>query len=203
MREEISDTRVLEAMAEVDRSKFVPEELLDSAYDDRALPIGYDQTISQPFIVAFMSQEAKLKPGDKVLEIGTGSGYQAAILSQLGAQVYSIEIIPELAEAARKRLLSYKNVHIKLGDGFNGWQEHAPFDAIVVTATAPRIPKKLYEQLKPGGRLLLPLKGKKNLEWMTTVLKQNDGSPAITRHFGVRFVPMTGQIELHEKSQQR
>lgn len=155
----ISDSRVLMAMAEVPREEFVPEALRDEAYDDRALPIGFHQTISQPFTVAFMLESLRLRSGDKVLEIGTGSGYAAAVLSQLVATVHTVERIPELAQAAQRRLqrLGIRNVQVHVGDGSLGLPEHEPFDAIVVTAAAEVLPPPFAKQLADGGRLVLPL----------------------------------------------
>src|SRR5881275_1963056 len=144
----VVEERVLAAMRKVAREEFVPPEFREESYMDRPLPIGYDQTISQPFIVAFMTQELKPKPTDRVLEVGTGSGYQAAVLAELVAEVYTIEIVKPLAESAEVRLreLGYKNVHVKAGDGYKGWREHAPFDAIIVTAAPDHVPQPLVEQ---------------------------------------------------------
>ena len=196
-RPEITDDRVLDAMSLIPRKEFVPQKYSSIANADSPLPIGSGQTISQPFIVAYMSQEARVKPGDKVLEIGTGSGYQAAVLEKLGAKVFSIEIVEQLAVTAAKRLkrLGYNNVHVRYGDGFNGWAEEAPFDAILITAAAPRIPEKLFEQLGPKGRMILPLKDELNDEYMTVVTKNENSQPQKERKFLVRFVPMTGEIE--------
>ncbi len=156
---DITDPRVLAAMAKVPRDRFVPAHLAPQAYDDNPLSIGSGQTISQPYIVALMSQWAEVKPGDKVLEVGTGSGYQAAVLAELAGQVFTIELRPELAEAARTRLrdLGYGRVQGRAGDGYQGWPEEAPFDAILVTATAPAVPPALKAQLKEGGRLIIPV----------------------------------------------
>ena len=156
----IDDPRTLRAMAKVPREKFVPNELRNSAYDDRPLPIGYGQTISQPFIVALMTQRLQPKASDRVLEIGTGSGYQAAVLSELAGEVYTIEIVRPLAQHAEVvlRELGYNNVHVKAGDGYKGWPEHAPFDGIIVTAAPDHIPQPLVEQLKEGGRMVIPVK---------------------------------------------
>lgn len=156
---DITDSRVLSAMAQVPRHRFVPERLASLAYNDYPLPIGSGQTISQPYIVALMSQWAELNPGDKVLEVGTGSGYQAAILAELTDEVFSIELLPELAKGAAARLadLGYRQVQIKCGDGYQGWPEKAPFAAILVTAAAPLVPPALAAQLQEGGRLILPL----------------------------------------------
>ena len=146
-------------MASVPREKFVPTELRARAYDDRPLPIGYGQTISQPYIVAFMTEQIQPKTDQRVLEIGTGSGYQAAVLSELVAEVYTIEIVRPLAQRAEAvlRELGYKNVHVKAGDGYKGWPEHAPFDAIIVTAAPDHVPQPLVEQLKEGGRMIIPV----------------------------------------------
>jgi protein-L-isoaspartate(D-aspartate) O-methyltransferase len=156
---DITDSRVLAAMAQVPRHLFVPPALAPQAYDDNPLPIGYGVTISQPYIVALMTQAAQVKPGDTVLEVGTGSGYQAAILATLTDKVYSIELIPELARSAGEKLarLGYGQVQVKSGDGYQGWPQFAPFDAIIVTAAAPEIPAALKEQLKEGGRLIIPV----------------------------------------------
>lgn len=189
----ITAERVLAAMRKVPREEFVPEELRTLSYDDRPLPIGYDQTISQPFIVAFMTEELQPQPGDRVLEIGTGSGYQAAIMAELVAEVYSIEIIEPLAKMAEATLqrLGYKNVHIKKGDGYKGWPEHAPFDCVIVTCAPDHVPKPLVEQLKEGGRMIIPVGslGEQDLyllEKEKGELRQRAVSP-------VRFVPMTGE----------
>jgi protein-L-isoaspartate(D-aspartate) O-methyltransferase len=156
---DIIDSQVLAAMSQVPRHLFVPPALEQQAYDDNPLPIGHGVTISQPYIVALMTQAARIKPGQRVLEVGTGSGYQAAVLATLTDQVYSIELIPELAQSAGERLarLGYKQVQVKSGDGYLGWPEFAPFDAIIVTAAAPEIPVALKEQLKDGGRLVIPV----------------------------------------------
>jgi protein-L-isoaspartate(D-aspartate) O-methyltransferase len=159
MGRDITDPRVLDAMGRVPRQLFVPPDLEQQAYDDNPLPIGHGVTISQPYIVALMTQAAEIKPGQRVLEVGTGSGYQAAVLATLTDQVYSIELIPELAQSAGMRLarLGYKNVQVKSGNGYLGWPEFAPFDAIIVTAAAPEIPAALKDQLKDGGRLVIPV----------------------------------------------
>ena len=155
----IQDPRVLKAMEEIPRHLFVPSEARDHSYDDRPLPVGFDQTISQPYIVALMTEQLQIRPESKVLEIGTGSGYQAAVLARLAAEVHSIERIPELAEAATGRLesLGIRNVRIRVGDGSRGWPEAAPFDAITVTACAAQPPEPLLQQLADGGRLVIPL----------------------------------------------
>jgi len=185
----IKDERVINAILKVPRHKFVPGPLSNAAYEDIPLPIGYGQTISQPYIVAFMTEVLNLKKTDKVLEIGTGSGYQAAILAELCDKVYTIEIIPSLRKEAEERLkeLGYKNIEIKTGDGYLGWEEKAPFDAIIVTAAPPTIPEKLVEQLALGGRMVLPLGNA--FQELYLVRKTKDGirKEAI---LPVRFVPM-------------
>src|SRR5216684_1713159 len=155
----IRDQRVLDAMAKVPREEFVPENERAQAYADSALPIGHDQTISQPFIVAYMTEQLRLQPNDRVLEIGTGSGYQAAVLAELAKDVYTIEIIEPLAKDASARLarLDYNNAHAKIGDGYQGWPEVAPFDAIIVTCAPDKVPEPLAEQLKDGGRMVIPV----------------------------------------------
>jgi protein-L-isoaspartate(D-aspartate) O-methyltransferase len=187
----IDDPMTLRAMTKVPREKFVPPELRASAYEDRPLPIGYGQTISQPFIVAFMTQQLKPKATDRVLEIGTGSGYQAAVLSELVAQVYSIEIVKPLAERASALLreLGYKNVQVKAGDGYKGWPEHAPFDAIIVTAAPDHVPAPLVEQLKEGGRMIIPV-GKTQAQELY-LLEKRGGQVRQTAVIPVRFVPLT------------
>ncbi|MBT8496281.1 MAG: protein-L-isoaspartate(D-aspartate) O-methyltransferase [Deltaproteobacteria bacterium] len=189
----IRDPKVLAAMRAVPRHEFVPESARDYAYQDSPLPIGHDQTISQPLIVAMMTELARLEPGQKVLEIGTGSGYQAAVLAELGAKVYSIEIVEPLAKQAEKTLaeLGYQ-VHLRVGDGYVGWPEAAPFDAVILTAAPPEIPKPLLEQLADGGRLVAPVgRVSQQLQVVTRSgkdWKQTDVIP-------VRFVPMTGRAQ--------
>ena len=191
----VSDPAVLGAMRRVARHKFVPVELRTHAYEDYPLPIGEGQTISQPFIVAFMTERLQVKPGQRVLEIGTGSGYQAAVLAELGAEVYSIEIIGKLAESAGATLarLGYKTVRVRAGDGYLGWPEAAPFDGIIVTAAPRRVPQPLIDQLKPGGRLVVP-EGvwEQNLVVYT---KTRDGRLSRDAVLPVRFVPMTGSAQ--------
>lgn len=155
---DITDPKVLEVMGKVPRHLFVPEKNRKAAYGDYPLPIGYGQTISQPYIVGYMTQVLKLSPSDRVLEIGTGSGYQAAVLAELCAEVYSIEIVPELANSAAERLqeMGYENIRVKCGDGYLGWEEYAPFDAIIITAAPIHVPQTLIDQLKAGGRLVVP-----------------------------------------------
>lgn len=192
----IKNARVLKAMEAVPRHLFVPEELRGSAYNDRPLPIGSGQTISQPYIVAFMTELLALKPSDKVLEIGTGSGYQTAILAELAASVYSIEIVPSLGERAKKILeaLGHRNVEIKLGDGFFGWEERGPFDAILVTAAAPKIPEPLWSQLREGGRLVMPLGEQRRTQKLIRV-KKSAGKQVVEDFSDVLFVPLRGAIE--------
>jgi protein-L-isoaspartate(D-aspartate) O-methyltransferase len=192
----VDDPRVLQAMLKVERHLFVPENYRHMAYADRPVPIGEGQTISQPYIVALMTYHLHLKPEDKVLEIGTGSGYQAAVLAELAKEVYSIEIIDELARTAQERLrqLGYTNVWVKNGDGFYGWKEYAPYDAIIVTCAAPSIPEHLVEQLTEGGRMILPLGGEPFHQSLTVLTKQG-GKIEKQLISDVVFVPMTGEIE--------
>ncbi len=189
----VQDDAVLAAMRDVPRHRFVPENLRAEAYADRPLPIGHGQTISQPFIVAYMTQHLALRPGMRVLEIGTGSGYQAAILAHLGAEVWSIEIVPALAAAAVKNLQAagYDGVRVRSGDGYRGWPEAAPFARIIVTCSPEAIPAPLIAQLGEGGRLIIPV-GERN-DQSLVVLEKRDG--VITRRavMPVRFVPMTGE----------
>jgi protein-L-isoaspartate(D-aspartate) O-methyltransferase len=198
-RRGIDDSRVLQAMLKVQRHLFVPENYRHMAYADRPLPIGEGQTISQPYIVALMTYHLHLKPADKVLEIGTGSGYQAAVLAELAKAVYSIEIIDELARTAQERLraLGYTNVWVKCGDGFYGWKEYAPYNAIIVTCAAPSIPEHLVEQLTEGGRMILPLGGEP-FHQSLTVLTKREGRIEKQLISDVVFVPMTGEIEKEE-----
>lgn len=190
--EGISST-VLDAMRAIPRHEFVPEDVEEYAYQDRPIPIGYGQTISQPFIVALMTDLLDVEPGDKVLEIGTGSGYQAAVLSPLVEQVYSIEIVPELGERASDVLdkLGFANVETKVADGYYGWPEEAPFDAIVVTAAASHIPPPLVEQLEPGGRMVIPVGGAFSTQQLMLIEKQPDGSVTSRQLLPVQFVPFT------------
>jgi protein-L-isoaspartate(D-aspartate) O-methyltransferase len=190
---DISDPAVLKAMGKVPRHEFVPQELRSQAYADWPLPIGHDQTISQPYIVAYMSQALDVKPGDKVLEVGTGSGYQAAVLVEMGADVYSVEIIASLGAQARETLerLGYK-AHLRVGDGYDGWPEAAPFDGIVVTAAPKLIPVPLIDQLREGGRLVIPVG---QLLQTLKVFKKERGKLVLKQTLPVRFVPMTGKSE--------
>lgn len=190
---DIRDERVLEAMRKVPRHEFVPEEYRSSAYADRPLPIGYEQTISQPFIVAYMTEQLQPKSDEKVLEVGTGSGYQAAVLAELVDEVYSIEIVEPLAKSAKKTLerLGYGNVHTRAGDGYQGWPEKAPFDAIIVTCAPEDIPSALVEQLKEGGRMMIPV-GPVSAVQKLYLLEKRDGKIEKKAVMSVRFVPMTG-----------
>ncbi len=188
----ISSSTVLDAMLKVPRHKFVPSSQRHMAYQNRPLPIGHDQTISQPFIVGYMTEAASIAPGEKVLEIGTGSGYQAAVLAELAKEVYTIEIIPELAEGARSvlRELGYKNVEVKTGNGYEGWPEHAPFDAIVVTAAPDEVPQALVNQLALRGKMVIPV----GTTFQEMVIITRDESGVVERRtIPVRFVPMTGK----------
>jgi len=189
----IHDQRVLTAMAKVPREEFVPGKLRGQAYTDNALPIGHDQTISQPFIVALMTEQLRLQPEDRVLEIGTGSGYQAAVLAELVKEVYTIEIIEPLAKEASARLarLDYKNAHVRVGDGFQGWPEVAPFDAIIVTCAPDKVPQPLTQQLKDGGRMIIPVGS--GIDQQLYLLEKKDGQLAQTAILPVRFVPMVGE----------
>ena len=191
----VSDPAVLGAMRRVARHEFVPAEFRALAYEDRPLPIGEGQTISQPYIVALMTELLAVKSGRRVLEIGTGSGYQAAVLAEIGADVYSIEIIAKLAEGARATLtrLGYRKVQVRTGDGYLGWPEAAPFDGIIVTAAPPRVPQPLIDQLKPGGRLVMPEGvGEQDL---VVYAKTQDGRLHREEVMPVRFVPMTGRAQ--------
>ena len=189
----IFSARVMGAMAKVPRHRFVPALYGQLAYANRPLPIGHGQTISQPYIVALMTELLDTKAGDAVLEIGTGSGYQAAILAELVHQVYSIEIIEPVGKnaAALLQQLGYKNIETRIGDGYNGWPEHAPFDAVIVTAAAARVPPALVAQLKPGGRMVIPVGGENEVQFLQVMVKQADGSISTQRSLPVRFVPLT------------
>ena len=186
---DISDPRVLDAMSRVERHRFVPEPLRGDAYGDHPVPIGDGQTISQPYIVAYMTQALAIEQGHRVLEIGTGSGYQAAILAELAKEVYTIEILPSLGERARATLegLGYRNVRVLIGNGYLGWPEHAPFDRIIVTAAPPEIPKALVNQLREGGRMAVPVGiGEQEL----LILERAGASVKTLQSLPVRFVPM-------------
>jgi protein-L-isoaspartate(D-aspartate) O-methyltransferase len=185
--------RVMGAMAKVPRHEFVPALERRNAYANRPLPIGMGQTISQPFIVALMTDLMEVKPGDRVLEIGTGSGYQAALLAELAGTVYTIEIVEPLAREAAERLkrLGYRNVVTRTGDGYQGWPEHAPFDAIMVTAAPREVPQPLIDQLKPGGRLVVPVGGQAAGQSLLLIEKRPDGGISRRTILAVRFVPLT------------
>ena len=187
------DFRVMEALRRVPRHEFVPPALVPWAYDNRPLPIGEEQTISQPYIVAFMTDLARVRAGDKVLEVGTGSGYQAAVLVEMGAKVHTIEILPRLAASARERLvrLGYRDVNVVAGDGYNGIEAQAPFDSILVTAGAPHVPPALVKQLKAGGRMVIPVGEAGSVQYLTVVEKAADGSTTQRIVLPVRFVPLT------------
>ncbi len=199
---DITDPFVLKVMGEVPRHLFVRPSDRKRAYNDYPLPIDEGQTISQPYIVALMTQHLGINKGDKVLEVGTGSGYQAAVLGHLADQVYSVEIKEDLAKRSTKLLkdLGYDNVHVKVGDGYMGWEENAPFDAIIVTCAANRIPPLLLEQLKEGGRMVIPLERTSTFQILTRVTKRN-GKPVVERISDVRFVPMVGEIKKKKKSE--
>jgi protein-L-isoaspartate(D-aspartate) O-methyltransferase len=195
-RRGITDEEVLNAMRAVPRHLFVPEGEQDHAYGDYPLPIGYGQTISQPYIVALMTDLLELREGDKVLEVGTGSAYQAAILAEVpGVEVYTLEIIPELAESACERLesLGYMDVHCKQGDGYYGWPEYAPFDAIIVTAAPDHTPQPLVDQLAEGGRMVIPIGPSGGYQTLWKFVKQPDGELKAYNMGGVAFVPLTGE----------
>jgi protein-L-isoaspartate(D-aspartate) O-methyltransferase len=190
----IRDERVLEAVAELSRGLFVPERLRGSAEDDRPLPIGFGQTISQPFVVAYMTERLHLRGDERVLEVGTGSGYQTAVLALLAGEVFSIEVVPELAERAREVLLGrlgLRNVALRVGDGALGWPEAAPFDAIIVTAASPEVPPALVRQLAPGGRMILPVGERLDVQTLRYVERGDDGADLETDLLQVRFVPLT------------
>ena len=187
----IRDAGILEAMKTVPRHEYIPESFrsMCDPYGDHPCPIGYGQTISQPYIVAYMTEKIAPKPGDRILEVGTGSGYQAAILAELGADVYSIEIIPELADHARRVLAQegFPNVHVLTGDGYKGWPEHAPFDAVIVTCAPEDMPQTLVDQMKDGGRMIVPVgEGFQRL----VILRKKDGEVEQIKDLPVRFVPM-------------
>ncbi len=191
----VRDPRVLAAMRKVPRHLFVESTARGEAYEDRPVPIGNNQTISQPYIVALMTELLELPPHARVLEIGTGSGYQSAVLGEIAAEVYSIEILPDLASAAADKLkeLGYANVEVRAGDGYRGWPEHAPFDGIIVTAAPERIPQPLIDQLAVGGRMVIPVGG--FFQELKVFTKEKDGRITEKDMIPVRFVPMTGEIE--------
>jgi len=189
----VQDPRVLAAMGKVPREEFVPPNERAASYSDGPLLIGYEQTISQPYIVAFMTEQLRLQPADRVLEVGTGSGYQAAILAELVAEVYTIEILEPLAKTAEETLArrGYKNVHVKVGDGYKGWPEHAPFDAIIVTCAPEHVPQPLVNQMKEGGRMIIPVGN--YLAQELYLLEKANGGMRQSAVLPVRFVPMGGE----------
>jgi protein-L-isoaspartate(D-aspartate) O-methyltransferase len=189
------DERVMAVMAKLPRHEFVPAEQRANAYQNRPLPIGHGQTISQPYIVALMSDLARVEPGHTVLEVGTGSGYQAAVMAHLAKAVYTIEIVEPLGLQAAQRLkkLGYANVEVRLGDGYHGWQEHAPYDAILVTAAASHIPPPLIRQLKAGGRMVIPVGASFMVQQLMLVEKNRDGTVSTRQVLPVSFVPLTGK----------
>jgi protein-L-isoaspartate(D-aspartate) O-methyltransferase len=191
----VTDTRLLAAMRKVPRDQFIPEAVRNLAYTDQPLPIGYDQTISQPFIVAFMTEKLQLRPTDRVLEIGTGSGYQAAILAELAREVYTIEIVAPLGERAQGTLqrVGYKNVHVKIGDGYQGWPEEAPFEAVIVTCAPEHVPRPLIDQTREGGRVIIPV-GAAGSQ-LLYLLEKKAGRLQQRAVLPVRFVPMTGSAQ--------
>jgi protein-L-isoaspartate(D-aspartate) O-methyltransferase len=188
-RRGVTDPRILEAMKKVKRHLFVPKRVRGLSYEDTPLPIGYDQTISQPYIVAYMTEVAGIKPGDKVLEIGTGSGYQAAVLAEIAGEVYTVEIVKPLADTARTKLedMGFTNVHVRWGDGYKGWPQNAPFDVIIVTAAPPEVPQVLVEQLKVGGRMVIPVGIFFQEIYLVTKTESGIEKKAL---LPVRFVPM-------------
>jgi protein-L-isoaspartate(D-aspartate) O-methyltransferase len=192
---DIKNKRILEVMGRIRRHEFVPRDLERRAYADHPLPIGHGQTISQPYIVALMTQLTQPNSEDRALDVGTGSGYQAAVLAELCKNVYSIEILKPLADQARKRLadLGYKNVHVRCGDGYRGWPERAPFDVIIVAAAPDHVPQPLIDQLAPGGRLVIPVG--RFFQNLVLIEKQKDGTIRRDTVAGVAFVPMTGEAE--------
>lgn len=194
INKQVLNRQVMKAMGTVPRHNFVPEDIQHLAYRNRPLPIGHGQTISQPYIVALMTDLVQAKKTDKVLEIGTGSAYQAAILSDLVKEVFTIEIIKPLGEQARKKLqdLGYDNITVRIGDGYYGWEEHAPFDSIIVTAAASHVPPPLIKQLKKGGRMIIPVGSRFMTQQLLLVQKDNKGKVTNRQILPVRFVPLTG-----------
>jgi len=189
------DPRVLESMRKVRRHQFVPPKLVDSAYKNRPLPIGHGQTISQPYIVAVMTDLLDINPDHRVLEIGTGSGYQAAVLAELADSVFSIEIIQPLGQQAEQRLrhLGYDNIELRIGDGYYGWIEHAPFDAIIVTAASGHIPPPLVKQLRVGGKMIIPVGSRFSTQELILITRESNGGITTRQILPVRFVPLTGE----------
>jgi protein-L-isoaspartate(D-aspartate) O-methyltransferase len=194
-RRDIKDSLVLAAMLKVPRHEFVPANIINSAYEDSALPLDLGQTISQPYIVGFMTQALGLTGGEKVLEIGTGSGYQAAVLAEIVSEVYSVEILPELADRAGMLLakMGYKNIHIRTGDGYEGWPEFAPFNKIIVTAAPDKVPQPLIDQLKTDGRMVIPIG---RYEQQLMIIEKHESGVVRQHSIPVRFVPMTGKANL-------
>jgi protein-L-isoaspartate(D-aspartate) O-methyltransferase len=197
----ITNKRVLGAMGKVPRHEFVSEDRRTEAYEDYPLPIGQGQTISQPYIVAYMTEVIDPQPGQRVLEVGTGSGYQAAVLAELAGEVYTIELLPELAASARKRLerLGYRTVHVKAGDGYLGWPDKAPFDAIVVTCGAKEVPEPLLKQLKPGGKMVIPVGETGQEQTLRVITQGSEGKPEVRELLPVRFVPLRRAGEVKER----
>ena len=194
---DVNDEAVLDALRNVPRHWFVPDNVRWAAYADRPLPIGDDQTISQPYLVAFMTEVLALTTESKVLEIGTGSGYQAAVFAEITPHVYTIEIVEPLARRAMETFKrhGYEGIHIKTGDGYAGWPEHAPFDAIMVTCAPNHVPRELFEQLKPGGRMCIPVGAQHAVQSLKRITKTQDGRMVTTTVLPVRFVPMTGKAQ--------
>lgn len=195
-RPSVTNPEVLKAMRKVPRHEFVPPVSRSEAYGDHPIPIGYGQTISQPYIVALMTEQLQPKPGDRILEVGTGSAYQAAVLAELAGNVYTIEVVPQLGERAEETLsrLGYKNVHTRVGDGYQGWEEAAPFDAIIVTCAPDHIPAPLTEQLREGGRMLIPVGEEGGIQELY-LLEKEGGEIFRKEILKVRFVPMTGKSQ--------
>lgn len=193
----ITDPNVIEAMLQVPRHRFIPEEYQRQAYQNIPLPIGFNQTISQPYIVALMAEMLEIKPGDRVLEIGTGSGYHAAVISELTPYIYTIEIVEPLGVRAAELYdeLGYTTIEVLIGDGYNGWEEHAPFDKIIVTAAADDIPQPLIDQLNPGGIIAIPVGGQDQTQVLTRLIKDENGNLRTERVLPVRFVPLTRSNE--------
>lgn len=196
-RNPVKDKKVLEAMLTVPRHLFVKPGYISRAYGDHPLPIGYGQTISQPYIVALMTEILHVEPQHMVLEVGTGSGYQAAILSSLVKAVYTVEIVKSLGRQATERLrqLNYRNVHVKIADGYFGWKEHAPFDRIIVTCAATMVPPPLLQQLRPGGKICIPVGGQYAVQYLTMVEKSEKGDITMRKMLPVRFVPLTRSLK--------
>ena len=200
-RKPVRDPAVLRAMRTVPRHEFIPRTFQALAYEDRPLPIGKRQTISQPYVVASMTEALRPEADHVVLEVGTGSGYQAAVLAEIVKEVYSIEIVPELGKKAAQVLrdLGYANVHTRIGDGYKGWPQHAPFDGIIVTAAPDHIPQPLVDQLKIGGRMVIPVGPQDRVQELKLIVKQEDGSVKVSTLDLVRFVPMTGEAQKNKR----